>query len=244
MPNETTTPAAQGDTAAAVVAGAAPAKPAEQAPQSTQQSAPKVEQKPGSFLDAAQKEAAAPQKTDGQPKASTDGTAAPVLELKLPEGVKADSPLAKAFLSTASELGLKGEQAQKIVDSYAKVAAETNQHALQAWDQRIADDRKALEAHPEIGGQNLDKAQADARRAINWLDREEKGLGRELVKELSDAGKGNSVVVARLLSSLGKRLSEDQVGRGGVAAAANASESQQLQQLYPSMFNTDGTPKY
>lgn len=191
--------------------------------------------------------AAAAAGTDGNGKAGGEGTAGKgpagpgePYTLSVPEGVTdVDKPLLEGFTKFANESKLPKEAAQAVLDFYSKQIAERTKADVAAYEQRLKDQRKALETHPKIGGANLPKSQELARRAVLTLDKLEAGLGSEFTKELVDAGLGDSPVVARLLVLVGEQLAEDSVGAsagGGVGAAKKPlTKEQRLAQEFPSL---------
>jgi plasmid stabilization system protein ParE len=241
MAEPTTTPAKE-TTAAAPEAGAAAAPAATtQDPKSTTPPAkaegeksttetPKTEEgkKPESFLDAS--------KTDPEKKPDESPKGEETPAFKLPEGVKADEPLVAAFTSTVKDLKLSGEAAQKLVDAYAGVIAEQNKAAQEAWAKTLADNRKALEAHPEIGGTHLEKSQAEARKAIVFLDQQHGGLGSRVVGKLSQLGLGDDPDLAHFLTLAGRSMAEDRTGDRSTPSTPNqTSEEARMAKRYPTI---------
>lgn len=237
--SDTTEPAK--DTTAADPAGGTTTPPATQDPKSTTPpakaegekkttEAPKAEggKEPTSFLDAS--------KTDPEKKPDEAAKDAAEPTFKLPEGVKADEPLAAAFTATVKELGLSAEQAQKLVDTYAGVIAGKDKAAQEAWAKQQVENRKALEAHPEIGGTNLEKSQAEARKAIVFLDQQHGGLGTRVVGKLSQLGLGDDPDLAHFLTLAGRSMAEDRTGdRSTTSTPGQTSAEARLAKRYPTI---------
>jgi hypothetical protein len=186
--------------------------------------------------------------TDGQGQGQGAGTAgagqagaAQPYELTLPEGVReADKAILTPFLKTGDHR-LTKESAEVVVKTVAKALEDRNKADLTAYEQKLADQRKALETHPKIGGANQAKALETARRAVLTLDKLDPGLGTEFAKELAAAGLDNSVVAARLLVLLGEQLAEDSVGTtgggqgGSTGAQQPLTKEQKLARDFPSL---------
>ncbi len=186
--------------------------------------------------------------TEGQGQGQGAGTAgngqagaAQPYTLTLPEGVSnVDKPLLEGFTKFANESKLPKEAAQAALDWYSKQVAERNKADVAAYEQRLKDQRKALETHPKLGGANLAKSQEIARRAVLTLDKLDPGLGTEFAKELVDAGLQDSPAAARLLVLIGEQLAEDTVGASAGGAGAGATKKpltkeQRLAQEFPSL---------
>jgi hypothetical protein len=189
--------------------------------------APKGEEgkKPDSFLEAS--------KTDPEKKPEEAAKDAAEPTFKLPEGVKADEPLVAAFTSTVKDLKLSADQAQKLVDSYAGVIAEQNKAAQEAWAKSLVENRKALEAHPEIGGTHLEQSQAEARKAIVFLDQKHGGLGTRVVGKLSQLGLGDDPDLAHFLTLAGRSMAEDRTGdRSTPSTPSQTTEEARLAKRY------------
>lgn len=229
-------------TAAAPAAGAAPAPattepktdptpaaPATGEPKTTEP-AKAGEGKPASYLEGT--------KTDPEKKPETapEGDAP---TFKLPEGVAADDPRVAAFGTTAKELKLSADQAQKLVDSFVAADAAKNKAAAEAWAKQQLENRKALEAHPDIGGANLEKSQAEARKAIAFLNQTHGGLGNRVVEKLTQLGLGDDPDLAHFLTLAGRSMAEDKVGNTS-KSPGQMTDEERLQRRYPSLKITGG----
>jgi hypothetical protein len=213
--------AAAGAGAAGAVAGAGAAGAAAGAA-----GAAEGEKKTGSFLDGVAKK-----ETDG--KAQLEGAAKSAdLDLKAPEGVTVDQKLFDGFKTAAKEAGLSSDSAQKVLNFYANAIKEAEKAQVTAAEQRQTDQRKALEAHPKIGGANLEKSQESARRAVLTLDKLGDGLGSRAVKALAEAGLGDHPDVAHLFAVLGDAIAEDSIGKRETAVTAPASQEERGRKRY------------
>lgn len=242
MPNDTTAKPGEGTTGApdaATAGGTEQGKPAEKAPTTTpdtgtagakpqdQKPSEGDKGKPGSFLDGAAKG------TETKPDA---GKPAADFALKVPEGAKVEKTIVDGFTAFAKEKGITAEHAQAALDFYVKQTAETEKALVTAWEQRQAENRKALEAHPTLGGANLQKSQNTARIGISELDRRSDGLGTKTANLLMEAGLGDHPVFAELFVLLGSMASEDRSGAGAKAGGGAVTEEQRARSAYPNTF--------
>lgn len=169
------------------------------------------------------------QGTAGQSTQASDFT------LKLPEGVKAEDGLFKAFVPLAKELGLKGEQAQKLVDLVVSQGTEAQKAAQAAQEasrtQQFEKWAEAAKADKEYGGADFDANLKTAQRAL------ERFGGKGLVEVLESTGLGNHPDVLRAFYRAGKAIAEDSVGgaHGGSGKGGEMSEAERLALLFPSM---------
>lgn len=148
------------------------------------------------------------------------------VELKLPEGFKADDALLGQFKATAKELGLKSEQAQKVFDLYAgaqKAQAEATQKALEAESKQWVD---AVKADKDIGGANLQASLVAANKAVHQFG------GPELHQLLDATGLGNHPLVVKTFARIGKAIAEDS-SAGTRGANGGNSEEARHRALYP-----------
>lgn len=185
-------------------------------------------------------EAATPQ--DGGTKAGAAGgagekptgeTPPATIDLKLPEGFVADEAALGEYKSVAQALGLKGEQAQKVFDVYAKhEAARDAARQAQAVEAREAQNRQwaeAARADKEYGGGNFDASLAHAQRAMARFG------SKELLTWLNESGAGNHPELMRAFIRAGKAISEDNT-RGASSGGGVSSEQAVLRSRYPTMF--------
>lgn len=143
------------------------------------------------------------------------------LEIKLPEGVKADEAALGRFKALAKESGLDSPKAQKLYDFYL----ETQREAAKALDAEISqtqkDWAKQLRADPEIGGPAL---KANFQVAVKAV---EKFATPELKAYLQESGLGGHPEIVRLFNRIGKAISEDSIAGGsGEGKGADPATSQ------------------
>lgn len=170
--------------------------------------------------DAAAKEAA--------DKAAAEAAAKPVeYEFKLPEGVEFKGELLNELKTTAKELGLTQEQAQRVADLGARQA--------QGFAAQLVEQQKTLTAEwaeqtttdKEIGGDKLPENLAVAKKALDAFGTP------ELKTLLNQSGLGNHPDVVRFMVKAGKAISEDGKLITGSAAQANRAAQPIENRLYP-----------
>lgn len=154
-------------------------------------------------------------------------------DLKMPEGMEADTELAEALGPEFKELGLTNGQAQKLVDKYIEIQQRrAEEHAKSpegAWSMSAygyfkehgtpdtwADTAKA---DKEIGGDNWNTSVANARRAV------EKIGTPELKKYLNSSGGGNHPELIRFMAKAGAMIREDNPANGGAEGAGKPVEA-------------------
>lgn len=134
---------------------------------------------------------------EGGGEAETD---APAYEpFAAPEGVTLDEAALQEFTSVASELGLKQEAAQKLVD----IAVQMQQRQEQAILAQRTEWANELRNDPVLGGKNFDATAAAARRAVDYLG------GDELRSALRNAGVGLLPPLVKAFATIGKQFVED-----------------------------------
>lgn len=145
--------------------------------------------------------AAAPKQTVGAPQKYAD--------FKLPDGVKLEADRLTQLHTTARELGLSQEAAQKFVDR--EVALEKDAADAQGAEAtRLTTEWKAaLAADKEIGGEKLNATLALGKRVLSTFTRDAKS--DKLEKLLNDGAMGSHPEVVRFLSWIGAALSEDKL---------------------------------
>lgn len=168
----------------------------------------------------------------GQP-AAPDVNGQGELALKLPEGVKDDSPDVQSVLGFAKQHKLSQEQAQALFDSSAASAKQ----AEADWAQQLKTWEAETRADPEIGGKNFDKSKANVQRVMARFDADKK-----LEAILNKTGFGLHKDVFRVLAKIGEAtMGEDRIDPKAKGNALSAED--QLQQMYdksPEMFKPRG----
>ena len=163
----------------------------------TQPPAPKPEGEP-------KKEAAA----DGKPvtKGPEGGkTDEPKFDLKLPEGSHLDAGAVEKHTARAKELKLTPEQAQadlnresELLKTYVEGQQAQLAKTVDTWVEEAKKD-------PEIGGEGFAKSAETAMRVVNRFGTE------EFKKALNETGLGNHPELIRVLTRIGRAMTEDQL---------------------------------
>lgn len=131
----------------------------------------------------------------------------------VPEGVTLNEAAVEAAVPVFKELGLKQEQAQKLVDLWtaqARATEEANLKALQDYNAALT---AKVKADPEIGGAALKSTLATVRKGLAAFDK-----GGAFERLLKETGFGNEPDVLRFLKAVGEAQAEDTFERGGAAA--------------------------
>ncbi len=160
--------------------------------------------------------------TDGDEKQDAPGE---YEAFTLPEGVEMDDAALDKFKPIAKEAGLDQENAQKFVDLYTEAVVEATENQQKLWadtQQTWVDQAKA---DPEIGGEKFESNLGDAKRALKQFGTP------ELDEAMTITGAGNHPEFIRLMSRVGKAISEDAMVPGRQATGPKTPE----QILYPSM---------
>lgn len=139
-------------------------------------------------------------------------------EFVMPEGVELDEKSAVEFSEIAKELKLPQEQAQKIVDLYAKrVQGQVDAHRtlVEGWATSVKTDK-------EIGGDKLPESLAVAKKSLETFGTQ------ELKNLLNTSGLGNHPEVVKLMYRVGKAISEDRFIVGNESGAVNTDIARSL----------------
>lgn len=147
-------------------------------------------------------------------------------DFKMPEGVQVDKAALEQFTPLAKELNLSQDQAQKIVDQYAKLQQDRAGEVVKQWNDRVDGWRKATEGDKEYGGTALKENLAHATRFRDAF------ATPELRSFLEEYQIGNHPEVVRLFVRAGKAMSEDQFKPGN---AQPKDEGDRARRMYPSM---------
>lgn len=227
--SETAAPTAPAGTAAATtVAEAATAAAATEAASGTgaAEASPAAPPSPPdplteSILDAPPAEAAPP----APPEPIDPAT----YEVKLPEGMTREDPMVSAFLSSAGELGMKGEAVQTVLDKMAPLVAEQLAAPMKMWTELNAEWQAAIKGDAEVGGARLGENVTK----INGL------IDRFGTPELKDAlrmtGAANNPHIFKFLAKFANAYSEaTPVAAGDSGHATSPAIAAGLSRMYPS----------
>lgn len=128
--------------------------------------------------------------------------------LAFPDGLQGDPAFAQKMTELAKKSGVNKAQAEGIFNGLLeeqKKVVEAFTKEQEAW---ISE----LKADKDIGGINLDKNLAFAKKAAISVG------GEDFAQLLHDAGLGNNPQVVRALVKVGKMLSEDSIANAGQKA--------------------------
>lgn len=142
-------------------------------------------------------------------------------DFSAPEGVELDAEVLGDFKTTAKELNLTQEQAQKVVDLGAKMLQGWTAQANEQHAATLAGWRSQAETDPRFGGtpEKLGEALATAKIALDKFATPE---FKTLV--LEEMGLGDNAEFIHFVHQIGKAMSED----GMVSASTQASGSRVL----------------
>lgn len=145
------------------------------------------------------------EKTDGDgDKAEAKGEVPEKYDLKLPEGLEVDAQMLDGLTPVFKELGLTGEQVQKLAEVYAPLVqkqVEANQKAaIDMWQQTT---NTWKEETKKTLGENSAKELGFAAKAI------EKSGVKGLREALDETGVGNHPALVQFFSWAGKLVSSD-----------------------------------
>lgn len=168
-------------------------------------------------------EGKAPDSTDGKPE---DGPVWDASGLIAPEGQELDTNALEAFVPMAKEMNLTLEQSQQLINFHGEQVKLINEKIESDWDNAQQEWVNESMQDPEIGGRNLQETVSNAKMALNTF-------GNVQVKQiLEESGLGNNVEILRMLSKIGKLVSNDQFdfGRAQTQPRPNTTAL-----LYPTM---------
>lgn len=162
---------------------------------------------------------------DGDKSKAKDGAPEKYEDFKMPEGVEVDKAALEKFTPLAKELNLSQDNAQKLVDFYAKAQQEMRQQHMTAWNDTIVGWQKAVNGDKEYGGAQLKENLAHAARF-----RDQFGTP-ELTKALNELKIGDHPEMVRLFVRAGKAMADDSFRAG--RTPGNGGEQSRAEILYP-----------
>lgn len=156
-------------------------------------------------------------------EAKPEGAPEKYEDFKLPEGVTVDAAAVESFTPIAKELNLSQEQAQKLVDYFAKVRGDEVQASVKA----VADLRTGwvgtAKADQEIGGAKFTENLSVAKTALDKFGTP------QLRDALNQTGLGDHPEVIRFFHRVGRALAEDKVVTGSPGSQAKTL----AERMYP-----------
>lgn len=152
-------------------------------------------------------------------------TAAPAIEVKLPDGVEPDPKLMEALQGAAKD----SASAQALVDAFVEYQAAAEAKVKAQWEATQKAWADQLRADPDMGGARYDASVAAAEKAmLRFAD-------ADLRQLLQDTGLRNHPSMFRLMVRVGQALSEDRaIGLQG-GPTTQRTEADRLRAHYPSM---------
>lgn len=154
--------------------------------------------------------------------AQADQSAIDYSDLSAGEGYELDAEVFDQFKAALTEVGAPKEVAQKFLDMQTALLAkqaDAYQAALveqsQQWEQQVKADK-------ELGGDNFEKTQAVAIKAIESFG------SPELRQLLNDSGLGNHPELVKFCHRVGQKLTEDAVVLPGTQTGATKSIAERL----------------
>jgi len=210
---------------------AAPAAPAEGAAP-----APAAEH---GFVSAATTLINTPAEPAAEPAKPAEGEVAPAPEtppifsltdVKLPEGVEIPEEVGKEFSEILNSKAAPAEVGQKLLDLYAKQAAELVDSNAKLWAKTNEQWQNEIKADPVIGGDKLPSTLANIAKLLDNPEFTDPGLRAAL--DLT--GAGNNPAIVRFLAKAASRLSEG----GYVPGAPPASAPARPQTLGEAFYGT------
>lgn len=148
-------------------------------------------------------------------------------EWKSPEGFE-DRFDPSALEPIAKALGLKQEDAQALVDSYAGMVKADDAEREASWKQTQETWIAEVKADPKMGGANFEKTQSQ----INAVTTK---WGTPELKEFFDStGIGNNPVLARFLAGIGADMGQDKFVSGTADTSQSGTLADRMQFFKPS----------
>lgn len=169
--------------------------------------------------------APSPASQPGAPPVPTPEPAA-YTDFTFPEGVEKDEALLNAFTPVAKELGLKQEQAQKLVTLQAAHAKAHADAQAKAWETTMTEWQTTARQDQEYGGVKFDENLKVASDAVK------KYGSPELTKALEQTGLGNHPEMVRFAYRVGKAMREGSVVPGATPPAGDVDPAKVM---FPNM---------
>ncbi len=166
---------------------------------------------------AAEQPAAAEQQQGSTLLGGTESEAAWDFRSVVPEGMQYDEASASAYSAIAKEVGLTGEQAQKLAAYGMQYARDGISAMREAQAQQIAG--WAEQTKKELGSE-FDATVRRAGTGIEAIERSVPGLRQAL----NESGAGNRIELVRAFALVGQLVGEDYLRGFGTAAAATATK--------------------
>lgn len=156
---------------------------------------------------------------------ANDGAPENYGDFVLPEGVELDKERLDSFTPVAKEMNLSQENAQKLVDFYAKTVDGVAATQAKDWADIQSGWRDEASSDTEYGGKDFQENIGLAKKALD-------AFGNEKLKEaLNTSGMGNHPEMIRLLVKIGNEISDDKFSFG----KESSEPKSHAQIMFPSM---------
>lgn len=145
---------------------------------------------------------------------------APVQDLSFPQDVEIDMEAVEKFKPLMAQIGISGENAQKIVDLAVEMHQRAKNGSRQKDEDSMAAWSEAARTDTEFGGAAFARSVAEAQKAMRHF------ASPAFVEMLDSTGLGNHPEMIRLFCKIAKGISEDRfVGsRGGGASGKSLAD--------------------
>lgn len=172
-------------------------------------------------------------------KKPEDKPAAPetYADFKAPEGFEIDKDAIAEALPIFKELGLTQDQAQSLVDFYAKTSQKAANAPVDYWKAQQETWRNEIKADPVIGGR-LDQVRAETSRMVDSVG--EPKLAADFREAMDLTGAGNNPAFIRFFHAMAKKFGEGTLVSGSGPtkqgqAAPGAAPKSVASALYPNL---------
>jgi len=199
-PAASTTPAATGAGTTPAPAGAATQPVTGTTPATATTTPAATPPTKGSFL------SGAPKAEQGKPVEGNTTTppAGSALEVKIPEGFKADPKVLETFTAKAAELKLNSEQANAMLAIHAETTKAAVEAQVAEAEKTSATWESELNADKDFGGQNLQASKRAIELASTMMPE-----AKAAMADLEKYGFGNLPSAVKLFSKIGSMFAED-----------------------------------
>lgn len=126
-------------------------------------------------------------------------------DFKAPENYELDKEAVAEATPIFKELGLNQDQAQRLVDLYAKTSQRAADAPVKFWQDQQQKWRDEVQADPELGGR-LDQVKTTVARAIDGLG--DQKLANDFREAMDYTGAGNNPAFIRAFYRLAQKVTE------------------------------------
>lgn len=143
-------------------------------------------------------------------------------ELELPEGSLMDASQLDETLTYAKEEGLSKEATQELLERENKAVTRYAESKLDEVKVIRKDWLKEIKADKDLGGKNLTKTQAMAKRVLDTFG------SKELKKAFDNTGFGDHPEWVRFVNAIGKSMSDDQFVHASASGGKKQSTAKRM----------------